>query len=303
MNQEIKEKMPNWCTDVETKYQLMMSDDIDALMCYLFQKLKFGRECEYFIDMSSDKAYEWRNGQKHNGKQTLYATESATGEKKDLLALDVSINPNTKSWDNHIVQIGKNETNYNTLSANLNIVKNINKTNYTDKAIVSSFITMLSYYNSPIQTWTHDQLSLLCAIDGTYQPFAKGFIKQGTYNLELLGFEFLVDFIKENMQYIQEIDNKYLQKKSIWVNKDGYLETNLNLNVISDLFAYDIELPSKQFTQCGEFKSKIFNTASFTDKKHMEEFYNKKIFNIALTYKSSGIVSFIEPTESKIINK
>lgn len=295
--------MPNWCTDTETKYQLLMSDDIDALMCYTMQNEKFNRECEYFIDMSSDKAYEWRNGQKHNGKQTLYATNEATGEKKDLLALDVSINPNTKSWDNHVVQIGEDETNYNTLSANLNIAKNIGKKNYTDKAIVSSFITMLSYYDSPIQTWTHDQLSLLCAIDGTYQPFLKGFIKQGTKNLELLGFEFLIPFINENMQYIQEIDNKYLQKKSIWVNKDGYLKTDLDLNVISDLFNLTIELPKKQFAKCGEFKSKIFNTASFSDKAAMEDFYGKKIFNIALTYAKSGIVSFIEPTKSKIINK
>lgn len=295
--------MPNWCKDTDTKFQLMMSDDIDALMCYMFQKTQFDRECEYFIDMSSDKAYEWRNGQKHNGKQTLYATGEATGKNKDLLALDVSINPNTKSWDNHVVQIGKNEINYNTLSANLNIVKDVNKTNYTDKAIVSSFITMLSYYNHDMSEYDRDKLSLLCAIDGTYQPFLKGFIKQGTKNLELLGFEFLIPFINENMQYIQEIDNKYLQKKSIWVNKYGYLETNLDLNVISDLFAYDIELPKKQFAKCGEFKSKIFNTASFTDKKHMENFYEKKIFNIALTYKSSGIVSFIEPTEPRIINK
>lgn len=303
MQKEIKENMPNWCTDVETKYQLLMSDDIDALMCYMFQKTQFNRECEYFIDMSSDRAYEWRNGQRHNGVQTLYATSEATGKGKDLLALDVSINRQNKSWDNHVVQLGENETNYNKLSANVNVAMNINKKNYTDKAIVSTFITMLSYYNHDMSEYDRDTLSLLCAIDGTYQPFAKGFERQGTKNLELLGFEFLIPFIKENMQYIQEIDNKYLNKKNIWVNKDGYLTTNLDLDVISDLFNYPIELPKKQFKKCGEFKSKIFNANSFKDKEHMEEFYGKKIFNIALTYKNSGIVSFIEPTQAKIINK
>ncbi|WP_445440960.1 hypothetical protein ACUH7Y_24985 [Clostridium beijerinckii] len=289
---------------METKFQLLMSDDIDALMCYMFQKTKFNRESEYFIDMSSNKAYQNYSGTvRKDGVQTLYSTNEATGKRKDMLALDVSINRDTKSWDNHVVQIGKNETNYNKLSANLNIAKNVNKTNYTDKAIISTFITMLSYYNSPIHEYDKDQLALLCAIDGVYQPFLKGFEKQGTKNLELLGFEFLVQFIKENMQYIQEIDKKYLKDKHIWVNKDGYLTTNLNLDVISDLFNYPIELPKKQFSKCGEFKSKIFNTASFSDKAAMEEFYEKKIFNIALTYKSSGIVSFIEQTESKIINK
>lgn len=296
--------MPNWCTDVETKFQLLMSDDIDALMCYMFQKTKFNRECEYFIDMSSNKAYEnYYKTVRRDGVQTLYATNEATGKGKDLLALDVSINRNNKSWDNHVVQIGKNETNYNKLSANLNIAKNVNKSNYTDKAIISTFITMLSYYDSPIHEYDRDQLALLCAIDGVYQPFLKGFERQGTKNLELLGFEFLVPFIKENMQYIQEIDKKYLKDKHIWVGKDGYLTTNLNLDVISDLFNYPIELPKKQFSKCGEFKSKIFNTSSFSDKAAMEEFFEKKIFNIALTYAKSGIVSFIEPTESKIINK
>lgn len=296
--------MPNWCTDVETKFQLLMSDDIDALMCYMFQKTKFNRECEYFIDMSSNKAKASRDWSwKRDGVQTLYATSEATGVNKDLLALDVSINPNTKSWDNHVVQIGEGETNYNKLSANLNIAMNIGKKNYTDKAIVSSFITMLSYYNHDMSEYDRDTLSLLCAIDGTYQPFLKGFIRQGTKNLELLGFEFLIPFIKENMSYIQEIDKKYLKDKHIWVNKDGYLETNLNLDTISDLFNYPIELPKKQFAKCGEFKSKVFKTCSFSDKQHMEDFYEKKIFNIALLYKESGIVSFIEQTESKIINK
>lgn len=296
--------MPNWCTDVETKYQLMMSDDIDALMCYTMQNDKFNRECEYFIDMSSNKAYQnYSKTVTRDGVQTLYATTDANGKGKDLLALDISINRQNKSWDNHIVQLSKNETNYNKLSANMNVAMNINKSNYTNKACISTFITMLSYYDSPIQTWDKDQLALLCAIDSTYYPFGSNFESTASKNLELLGFDFLIPFIKENRSYIEQIDNKYLKNKHIKVGQDGYLETNLDLNIISDLFGYKIELPSKQFTKCGEFKSKIFNANSFKDKEHMEEFYGKKIFNIALTYKNSGIVSFIEPTQAKIINK
>jgi hypothetical protein len=304
MNQEIKNNMPSWCTDVETKYQLLMSDDIDALMCYMFQKTQFDRECEYFIDMSSNKAYEnYYKTVRRDGVQTLYATNEATGHRKDMLALDVSINRDTKAWDNHIVQLGKNETNYNKLSANMNIAMNVNKSNYTSKFCISTFITLLSYYNHDMSEYDRDTLALICAIDSTYYPFGTNFESTASKNLELLGFEYLIRFIKENRSYIQEIDNKYLKNKHIWVNKDGYLTTNLDLNVISNLFNYPIELPKKQFKQCGEFKSKIFNANSFTNKAAMEEFFEKKIFNIALTYKNSGIVSFIEPTESKIINK
>lgn len=303
MQKEIKEKLPVWCEDTNTRFQLMMSDDIDALMCYMFQKTQFGRECEYFIDMSSDKAYEWKNGQRHNGVQTLYATNEATGKRKDMLALDVSINRDTKAWDNHIVQLGENEVNYNQLTANVNVAMNINKKNYTRKACISTFITLLSYYNHDMSLYDRNTLALICAIDSTYYPFGSNFEATASKNLELLGFEFLISFIKENRSYIEQIDKKYLKDKHIWVNKDGYLETNLDLNIISDLFNYPIELPKKQFAKCGEFKSRIFNANSFSDKQRMEEYFGKKIFNIALTYKNSGVVSFIEPTESKIINK
>ena len=295
MLKEIKEKMPNWCTDTETKYQLMMSDDIDALMCYLFQKLKFGRECEYFVDMSSNKAYKNYTGTiNRKGTQTLYATSEATMKKSNTLALDISLNKDIKAWDNHIVQLSKNETNYNKLSANMNIVTNINKSNYTSKFCISTFITLLSYYETDITKWDKDQLALTCAIDSTYYPFGGNFEATATKNLKVLGFDFLIPFIKENRNYIEQIDNKYLKNKNIWVGKDGYLETNLDLNKISELFNCPIELPSKQFSKFGQVTSQVFNAKSFTDKNHLEEFYEKKIFNIALLYKDSGIVSFIE---------
>lgn len=293
MNQEIKNNMPSWCGDVETKFQLLMSDDIDALMCYTMQNRKFHRECEYFIDMNKDKAYQWRNGQRHNGEQFLYNTTDATNVADDMLALDVSINRNTKSWDNHIVQLSENETNYNNLSANMNIAMNINKSNYTDKFCISSFITMLSYYETDITKWDKDQLALLCAIDSTYYPFGTNFEGTASKNLKMLGFEFLIPFIKENKQYIQEIDKKYLKDRHIKVGKDGYLTTNLDLKKISELFHLPIELPKKQFIQCGSFKSRVFNAKSFRDKNEIETMYEKKIFNIALTYRDSGIVSFI----------
>ncbi len=272
----------------------MMSDDIDALMCYTMQNRKFKRECEYFIDMSSDRAYQWRNGQRHNGEQFLYSTTDATMQTDDMLALDVSINRNTKSWDNHIVQLSENETNYNNLSANMNIAMNINKSNYTDKFCISSFITMLSYYETDISKWDKDQLALLCAIDSTYYPFGTNFEATASKNLKMLGFDFLIPFIKENRSYIEQIDKKYLKDKHIWVGDDGYLKTNLDLKKISELFNLPIELPKKQFTQCGSFKSRIFNAKSFRDKNEIETMYDKKIFNIALTYRDSGIVSFID---------
>ncbi|WP_244835234.1 hypothetical protein [Clostridium sp. BJN0001] len=299
MLKEVKEKFPNWCEDTDTKLQLMMSDDIDALMCYMFQKIQFNRECEYFIDMSSKKAYEnYSRTIRHDGTQTLYKTKDATKRGKNLLTLDVSINRNNKSWDNHVVQLSENETNYNKLSANMNVAMNVNKSNYTSKFCISTFITMLSYYNYNISKFDRDKLALICAIDSTYYPFNTSFEYTATKNLKLLGFGSVVDFIKKNRDYIQQIDKKYLKDKHIYV-KNGYLDTNLNLNVISDLFNCTVELPTKKFTKCAEFKSQVFDANKFRNKEEMQETFKKKIFNIALTYKQTGIVSFIEPTNNK----
>jgi len=67
------------------------------------------------------------------------------------------------------------------------------------------------------------------------------------------------------------------------------LETNINLEELSNLFGISIELPQNKFNgRKLEFKSKIFNFADNQDKVS----FNKEIFNFALTYKNSGIVSF-----------
>jgi len=292
MKKEIKDMFPSWCEDKESNYELIMSDDVDSLMCYIFQNRVFNREVKYFMDMSSHKAYQsYDKTVTRDGKQILYSSEDASFKKSKILGLDFSINNDIKSWDNHVVKISKND-NYNNLSANLNIALDISSNNYTNKAIVSSFLTMLSYYEVDISKWDKDQLAILCAIDGVYYPFLNPkFASTGKHNLELLDYGFLGDFIKENINYIKEVEQKLnLKNGKIWVNKEsGLLETNINLEELSNLFGISIELPQNKFNgRKLEFKSKIFNFADNQDKVS----FNKEIFNFALTYKNSGIVSF-----------
>lgn len=73
----------------------------------------------------------------------------------------------------------------------------------------------------------------------------------------------------------------------------GYLDTNLDLNVLSKIMGFNIKLPNKQFKLVNQLKSFNFNTSEFKTKEELEQHYNKKIFNIALVYKNSGIVSFM----------
>jgi len=209
MKKEIKDMFPSWCEDKESNYELIMSDDVDSLMCYIFQNRVFNREVKYFMDMSSHKAYQsYDKTVTRDGKQILYSSEDASFKKSKILGLDFSINNDIKSWDNHVVKISKND-NYNNLSANLNIALDISSNNYTNKAIVSSFLTMLSYYEVDISKWDKDQLAILCAIDGVYYPFLNPkFASTGKHNLELLDYGFLGDFIKENINYIKEVEQK-----------------------------------------------------------------------------------------------
>ncbi len=292
MKKEIKEKFPSWCMDKESNFELIMSDDIDSLMCYIFQNKVFKRECKYFMDMSSHKAYQSKDKKvTRDGIQKLYSCEDASFKKNKILGLDFSIDKDIKCWDNHVVKIDKDDT-YNSLSANLNIALDIRRYNYTKKGCLSSFITMLSYYDLDITKWDKDQLAILSAIDSTYEPFFTSFASTGKHNLELLEYGFLVDFIKENITYIKKIEQKLnLKNGKIWVNKEnGLLETNINLEELINLFGIAIELPKAQFNgRKLEFQSKIFNFSDYQDKTS----FDKEIFNIALTYKNSGVVSFI----------
>lgn len=289
MKEELKRNFPDWCHDTETKFELLMSDDLDALMCYQMQKLNYGREVEYFVNSSKDRAYKGYYGEK-TGKQYFYNTENASNKKSNTIVLDFSVNSNVKAWDNHIIKINNNGEKYNKLSANANIT--INKNNYTSKFCISSFITMLSYYNVDVNKWTHDEKICLCAIDGLYQPFKNPrFADTGAKNLELLDMECLVPFIKDNLQEIEQFYNNNVKGKTIWINENGYMETNLDLNLLSNIWGYQVTLPKKQFTLRRTIESRIFNTCY--SKEQLEKKYGKKIFNIALTYKNSGVVSFI----------
>ena len=219
MQENIKGKFPKWCEDKSSNYELILSNDIDSLMCYIFQKERFNREVFYFFDADINK---------HTQKN--YKVEGHARNENELLGLDIALESKIKCWDNHVVKVS-NADKINTNSANLNIAKDICQFNYTSKAVVSSFITMLSYYGFNLKKLTKDQLAVVCAIDGLYTPFqVEKFIKTGTENLILLEFEFLKDFIIDNLTYIKNLELKLnLKQGKIWVDDNGYLETDIDL--------------------------------------------------------------------------
>lgn len=292
MNTELKELMPKWCEDKNTNYSLLLSDDIDSFMCSIIEKELFDREINYFLDVNYEKA-NWNS----YGKQMLYGTNDNL-DWNNIIGLDMALEGEIKCWDNHVVKKDKSDK-VNPNSANLNAITNISSSNYTDKFIVSSFITMLSYYDYDITTWDKDQLAVLCAIDGVYHPFINSIFKvKGRKNLAILGYEFLADFIEENLSYITYVENQLnLKYGKIWVNEEGYLETNIDLLglelIFSDIFKTSFNLSDLRFRELKSYKSKYVNFEG-KNSKYNKEILNVKdrMINFALTYKSKGIVSY-----------
>jgi hypothetical protein len=158
---------------------------------------------------------------------------------------------------------------------------------------------MLSYYDFDISKWNKEQLGILCAIDSTYEPFIKSeFRKTGRRTLAILGYEFLADFIEENLDYIVGIENKLnLKYGKIWINEEGCLETNIDLLglelIFMNIFKTSFSLSDLQFKELKTYMSKYI---SFDGKNNR---YDKNILNVknrlinfALTYKKLGVVSY-----------
>ena len=282
MQKEIKELFPSWCEENSVKkYDCIMSDDLDSLMCAVVQEKVFKNKVKYFF-FSDNKS---RNTQK------CYKVKDHEAASERMLGLDIALEGNYKCWDNHVVKVSQDDI-VNKNSANLNIALDIYRTNYTKKACVSSFITMLSYYDVDISNWSKEKLLVLCAIDGLYYPFQNTYFeKQGKKNLSILGYEFLVDFIKENISDIKKIKDKLRLDSKIWVNKEGKLETNIKLDELSQIFGFEIKLSDEIFIETKTLTKNFDRMPKETLLEKLKR-ENKALFNLALVKKDFYVYSY-----------
>ena len=161
MIESLKGKFPSWVKDIE-KNPLILSDDIDSLMSYIFLRDHFNCKVRYYYDVNGEN---WTHKlYKQKGYDYGFDTKKA-------IAVDLALE-GYRCWDNHVIKV-RDTDNTNKLSANLNVIDNIYLDNYTNKWCVSTYITILSYYNIDISKWNREQLAILCSIDGVYYPFRK----------------------------------------------------------------------------------------------------------------------------------
>lgn len=262
MRKDVREKMPSWVNETDgNNYQLCMSDDIDSLLsCKILENVK-GYEINYFY--SFDKFFV---GDSDNRKQAI--------------GVDISL-MNGKCWDNHISMLSRRDS-VNKQSANLNVLYKISRDNYTEKYAGSTLLQIWSYYNIPLPE-TDEGKMLLLAIDSAYKGhYIEKFRETQNAWLRILEFEELIELQERyTKKDFERISKKYKLNEKIIVNKDGYLETDLLLNEISEVLGYKLILPEIKFTLMKQFKNdRIDMMGKYIPNKSK---LKGKVFSLALT--------------------
>lgn len=277
MKEKFLEKVPVWYRDFD-KYDVVLSDDIDGLISTSALKFAKNWDIEYFYNF-----------------ETLYiADEIYFKEDKSVTRVwaDVSIViQNEKTFDNHINRVNlKDYTNPNAI--NPNIITDITNENYYDKYLGSSALVIWSLYDIPLPESEEGKM-LLLAIDTTFKGFyGKQQYKDRNkfYLCDVLGFQELYEVQKRHTstEFYQLIGRYNLAAKTR-LNGEGYLRTDLDLKILSELLGIPINLPVKHMTEWRHLENKF---SSFYGLKSIKDI--SQLVTIAFTGQNKGAYSVMK---------
>lgn len=242
MKKEVKEKFPKWVNDWWNEYDLVMSDDIDSLIsCELLHQIK-GYNIKYF--------YDFKN---------LYKIKNSC-VIKNIIGVDVDF-VKGKNWGNHITNSQRN--------ANLNSVFHISNDNYTAKYAGSTVLQIISYYNIDISNLTEEAKMLLLAVDTAF----KGFYNKDFHNIQkyylcdVLELDCLYEVIsRHTIEEFYDIIKKYKLYSKIKINDKGRLETDIELNALSELLNLPLQLPDVEFEIYQKYQRKNIEISLLGDR-------------------------------------
>lgn len=266
MQEIYKDKFPVWVDDVEQKYDLVLSNDIDSLLSCLLLMQTFGWKVRYFYDF-----------------HTLY---KAIDDEKDSERLYIDIDVlNGKGWSNHVVMVDKNSP-YNKEMANINVIFGITRENYAKKYCGSTFLTLLSYYNYPIFLFPSEAEKILLAIDtafkGYYNPDFRRF--NYFYLNNVLDFRHLYELQqRHSIDDFYNVIEKYKLYGKIHINNNK-LYTNLPLAEICELFYLRREMEVLMNTEFKPIQQFDYLVTDVTQDN--VDFSN--VFTFALTHKNTA---------------
>lgn len=282
MNITYKDKFPTWCDDDDINYNLCLGDDVDSLLVTNFLECEKLYNTKFFYDF--DMLYKQKN----------YKAEKIIGCDIDFVIGDL------RCWGNHVTALSKNDR-INKNSANLNNIECITRANYTDKYAGSTLATVLSYYDFDISNLSEEGKMLIMCIDSHFQGFYSNRFHdtQKKYLVDILEYPELYDIIKRHSkQDFINMQAKYnLKNGKIWINKDGFLQTNINLNSISDILNTSITLPKIQFKPFFKKKDEEYLTMiqKYIDTKYIQnrDDIQENIFSYAQTYKNTASFTYL----------
>lgn len=236
MKQQLKTKYPQWVNENEYgKYNLCMSDDLDSLLSCLFLQSLKGYEVKHFYDFDS-----------------IYTAPTI---KKPTICVDIAVERGF-TWDNHVVKISENDI-ANPLSANINAINNINRSNYFTKYAGSTLLQILSYYDVPMPK-NKEALLILLDIDSSYKGnYSNDFKAVHRRYMEQLELHELIDVLDatSDVSTFYNVRRKYGLNGKITINENGNLITDINLAALQGLFDVDMKLSEEKFIksyECGE---------------------------------------------------
>jgi hypothetical protein len=234
MNRYAKQLFPDWVNDDNTKqYDLILSNDVDSLLsCIFLEKIK---RCNinYFFNFNS--------------------IFRANEPKNPIIGVDVDLKT-LKCWGNHFT---RNCGYHNPNSANLN---NIIVNDYYSKYAGSTLLEIISYYDYDISQFSEEAKMVLLAIDSTYLGYYSKNFKDihKKWFINVLQLKDLYSILQNhNESDFIDVIKKYNLNGRIWIDKNGYLQTNIKLDEISKIFRFDIELPNQKFIKSRDFQYKI----------------------------------------------
>ena len=264
MKNEIKNKYPNWCSDSTTKFDLILSDDLDSLLSCLFLQQIKGHKINHFYDFNN-----------------LFRSKESTNP---TIGVDIDL-VRGYCWGNHVTMLTPDDMGVNLNCANLNVINKISKSDYFHKYAGNTILQILSYYEYDISDFSEEAKMILLCIDsqylGYYSKYENDRNANKQYLCDVLEYEELYKLLKRHSaSEFVSLQEKYKLKEKIRIDSEGKLETKIDLNSLSKILNLPFLLPQDVFTVTQSFDNRSYDKPLNVDYKNSKL---DKIFSFAVT--------------------
>ena len=272
MKKETKEILPEWYKKMG-KYNIRLGNDFDSLFGSILLRNIFKSPITEFYNFN-----------------TLYVSSNNTSIK-EVVGVDMSTKG--KNFDNHVQKVYFN-TKINKESININNILEIQAggDEYFNKYNLSTTLLILSLYDVELPK-NEEALMLLLVIDSSWQSYHSPYKRDNAackkYLVEILELPELYAVLERHTkEEFSAIKKKYNLNAVIKVNKDGKLETAMNLFYIWMALGFHMridcnsfQLPEDTFGVTKQFDNRYMHRSRYLEITKLD----KEIFSLAVTRK------------------